>query len=620
MSKTRTKKASAAMINLLGPAPDSRLTDGDFIVEDYDYDQLQKDTGDSQFENDLKYLLNNNDIQASPVQNFEVSDTIITAVSSNKPKSKKDAKSRNLKFLVDEVTKDINDIDLSDSEDEKSKNPPPSARKKKSYGNLNRGGNSNANNLGQKANKDDKPRKLNRQQSADFRRNNSESSSVEKKLNKLKSLDFRTIKEDFGKPQNLRKRASMNKLAERTRQPKPTKLDEIETESEFDDSIVSLDPEDLADAEKEKRRLKNRKRKERRARTNQNKRDRELSASSTASAPEPVLNLVVQPDPLLDAVEVEDEEINPDVTLDSIFDETAEENTSVDTPKRSSDEENSPIRKVTFSQTIQPKKPTIEETLRLNKKKSMEYLSQQSALSNESNPFDIKLRSTKKTTMNSRYDNKLPEIQPIKTIIGLSHKQILNLDVSDVKLKTILSSSKISKYSSTSLNFTIKHTNELFKDENKKKIFFLLCINVALYESIGFKKTVKVYPNILELFGGYDEINLETTGTKLTPSNKDIHQNNLDYSVLSYIGNILIWAVHQQRAHNETLIDDKYDIKLSASLVRENVGGYHLWDRLIREPKGMNAKRWKHIIKFRQAFAYEEDQFVLILKFMGVGS
>lgn len=220
--------------------------------------------------------------------------------------------------------------------------------------------------------------------------------------------------------------------------------------------------------------------------------------------------------------------------------------------------------------------------------------------------------------MNSKYADKLPEIHAIKTIIGLSHKQIMNLDISDVKLKTIVSSSTISKYTSTALNFTIKHTDELFSNFETKKIFFLLCINVALYESTGFKKTAKIYPNILELFGGYDEINLENTRTKLTPSSKDIHQNNLDYSVLSFIGNILIWAVHQQRQGGVPLLTRNYDISLPATLIRQNVGGYHLWDRLIREPQGMNAKRWKHITKFRQAFPYEEDQFMLILRFMKI--
>lgn len=233
------------------------------------------------------------------------------------------------------------------------------------------------------------------------------------------------------------------------------------------------------------------------------------------------------------------------------------------------------------------------------------------------NPFDIKLRSVKNTTMNSKYSEKMPEIQPIKTIIGLSHLQILRLDASDVKIKTIVSSATISKYATTALNFSIKHTEDLFGDEEKKTIFFLLCVNVALYESVGFKKTVQIHPNILELFGGYEQINLETTKTKLTPSTKDIHHNNLDYSVLSYIGNVLIWAIHQQIQGKVDLLSEKYNIELTAKLVREHIGGYHLWDRLLRE-QSMNAKRWKHVIKFRQAFAYEEDQFMLILRFMKV--
>lgn len=234
-----------------------------------------------------------------------------------------------------------------------------------------------------------------------------------------------------------------------------------------------------------------------------------------------------------------------------------------------------------------------------------------------SNPFSIKLRSIKSTT-NKKYSENLPEVQPIKTIIGMSHKQILQSDLSDVKIKTLMTSSSISKYAANAVKFVTTHAEDLFADSEKKKIFITLCINVALYESLGFKKTVKDYPNVLELFGDYDEINLEKTRTKLTPSKKDIHQNNLDYSVLSYFGHILIWAAHQQRQGNVPILTEKFDIVLTNKEVRSKLGGYHLWDKLFRELKGMNSKRWKHVIKFRNAFPYEEDQFMIILRFMSI--
>ncbi|RCK60492.1 hypothetical protein Cantr_08243 [Candida viswanathii] len=252
-----------------------------------------------------------------------------------------------------------------------------------------------------------------------------------------------------------------------------------------------------------------------------------------------------------------------------------------------------------------------------NTPKSKETTPEAAPEADTSNPFSIKLRSVKSTT-NKKYSENLPEVQPIKTIIGMSHQQILHSDLSDVKIKTLMTSSSISKYAANSVKFVTSHTNDLFADFDKKKIFLTLCINVALYESLGFKKTVKTYPNVLELFGDYDEINLETTRTKLTPSKKDIHQNNLDYSVLSYFGHILIWAAHQQRLGKVPIFTDKFDIVLTNKEVRSKLGGYHLWDKLFRELKGMNSKRWKHVIKFRNTFLYEEDQFMIILRFMQI--
>lgn len=256
------------------------------------------------------------------------------------------------------------------------------------------------------------------------------------------------------------------------------------------------------------------------------------------------------------------------------------------------------------------------------KKSVYELISDQeksNSSSSFSNPFEVTLRPTKKQNLNGKFTSEsLPTIQSIKTIIGLSHQQILNLELSDVKIKTIVSSTKVSKFAQNALNFVIKQTNELFENFEKKSIFFKLCISVALNESIGFRKTVKSYPQINEWFGSIDEINLENTRTKLTPSNKDIHQNNFDYSVLSYFGHILIWASYHQRINKTPVFFEKYDIDLNQSNIRSSIGGYHLWDRLIRESKGMNSKRWKHIIKFRQSFSYEEDQFMLMLRFMKV--
>ncbi|KAG2735630.1 hypothetical protein G9P44_001844 [Scheffersomyces stipitis] len=233
-------------------------------------------------------------------------------------------------------------------------------------------------------------------------------------------------------------------------------------------------------------------------------------------------------------------------------------------------------------------------------------------------PFEIKLRSVKNSNMNVRYPESLPEVQPIKTIIGVSHQQILKkMNMTDVKIKIIVSSSSISKYASTALSFTKNHTDELFDDPVKKAIFVKLCINVALNEARGFSSTIVQHPNLLQLFGSYSEINLETTRTKLTPPTKNVHQNHLDYSVLSYIGCILLWAIHLQRQANIEDLTKALDVDVQQKDVLERLGGYHLWDRLNKTSK-MNSKRWKHVIKFRQSYPFEEDQFMLILRFMKV--
>lgn len=232
---------------------------------------------------------------------------------------------------------------------------------------------------------------------------------------------------------------------------------------------------------------------------------------------------------------------------------------------------------------------------------------------NES-PFEIKLRPL--NINNTKKLEKLPEIQPVKLIIGLSEVQILKLQPTDVKMRTLMQSLTLSKYAQTGIQFTSRHTDELFANPEKQRIFFLLCINVALFEAVGFKKTTQQHADILELFGGYSEINLETTRTKLTPLNKQVHQNSLDYSVLSYLGNILIWAANLQRVADKDLLYTTYDLPVDTQTVRDNVGGWHLWDRLHRERKCMSSKRWKHVIKFRTAFPFEVDQFMLILRFM----
>lgn len=207
----------------------------------------------------------------------------------------------------------------------------------------------------------------------------------------------------------------------------------------------------------------------------------------------------------------------------------------------------------------------------------------------------------------------LTAMEPTKSIIGLSNSQILSLPVNDVKLKLLISSG--SKHIQNIVKFAKKESEDLFEDYERKRVFFQLCIDVALTESIGFKKVVKKWPQIIDWFGSYPEINLATTKTRLTPSNREIHQNNFDYSMLSLIGHILIWGSFLQRRAKQVVFTKKYDISMSE--VRECLGGDFLWDRLSQHPK-MNAKRWKHVIKYRQNFPFEVNQFMMVLRFMKV--
>lgn len=88
--------------------------------------------------------------------------------------------------------------------------------------------------------------------------------------------------------------------------------------------------------------------------------------------------------------------------------------------------------------------------------------------------------------------------------------------------------------------------------------------------------------------------------------------------MFAYFGHILIWALHLQRKAKVPLFIDEYGISVSPDEIKMKIGGLHLWDKVFRELKGMNAKRWKHVLKFRNVFALEEDQFMVILRFMKI--
>lgn len=221
-------------------------------------------------------------------------------------------------------------------------------------------------------------------------------------------------------------------------------------------------------------------------------------------------------------------------------------------------------------------------------------------------------------SIHKKLDQSAPAVEPIKTILGVTHHQVLHLPLSDVKIKTLISSSAASKISKHVLKSIISHSHTIFSHYHDRRLFCILCIEVALHESRGFKKVINSHEEVSGLLEQFLELLLENTRSSPTPSNRTAHKNPYDYSLLSYIGNVLIWARNRQAKEENSTFFERYNINVKSKDIQRNLGGYFLWDAL-HKTSTINSKRWKHIIKFRKVFAYEEDQFLLILRFMNIG-
>lgn len=211
----------------------------------------------------------------------------------------------------------------------------------------------------------------------------------------------------------------------------------------------------------------------------------------------------------------------------------------------------------------------------------------------------------------------LPAVQPMSTIFGLLHLQIFTMPWTDVKIKMIVNFAQ-SKMCKNALAFAMAERDGLFADPDKRSHFVTLCVHVALYESPGFHKVTKKYPQILLWAETYPALTLPHTKTSLTLSKKAAHKNELDYSVFAFFGHVLVWAHELQREAKLPSLLAKYDLNFSQNQLVSSLGGYHLWDRLLRD-KTINLKRWKHIQKFRAQFPFELHQFVLILRCLNPG-
>lgn len=584
-------------------------------VTDYDYDLLQSGNPDKQFENDLDYLLESVDNQplCSSKELFIPDEIAIyeEAILNDGPVLK-GGRAKKFKITLTDITKDINDINFSsDSENEK---PIGTAKTKKEKTKTKT-----------KTKTDLNMGKLERRIVAD-NPDEIENHSSESEEIKQRRKEKRQRKDQRRKLRKANQQASNNDST--TEQSEPSK--------DINEKITS---DDLSDQKMKKRSKQD----------NKKKKAEKFNTNGTKTYKEDIKREELENNKGSDNVELTEEEVaealnKEENEIDSALNESLKKSKRKDRKRKkqardeNSNKEPSPNSTILVSKTdelitvdqlksqkvVDQEYSIYDEEANLTRKERdklhRERLSEATSkvLKEKHSPFDVTLRSTKKANSNKKYSDSLPAVQCIKTIIGLSHPQILSLSLSDVKIKTIVSSSSISKFAHHVLKFVIKYSHNLFNDDQKKQTFFKLCMNVALYESSGFKKTVQSCPHVLEWFGHYDELTLEQTHTKLTPSSRNIHQNNFDYSVLAYIGHVLIWAAYQQRLNNMPTFFNKYGIELSVDEIEKKIGGFHLWDRLRKMHDTMNSKRWKHVVKFRQAFAYEEDQFMLILRFMDV--
>lgn len=596
-------------------------------VADYDYDLLQNGNPDKQFENDLDYLLES--VDSKSTCDLDSKELVLTELAIYEEQILNDIpvlrgrRANKFKITLNDITKDMNDIKFSSESENEIPTEIIKAKKKKTK---------------TKATAKTKP-------DLDIEKSEQQIEDIpdEKENHISESEEIKQRRKEKRQRKDQRRKLRKAQLQESTSDTavQQDSNNDMPGHSEsLKDKIEKISLHGSSNQKMQRKPRKDKKDKKEKPKSNGTKNIGEIEPKEY-DGPETIELTEEEIAEALDKEE-EQEEQEIDAALNKILkkskrkdrkkkkragDEISNKEISYDsTVLVSKNDELVTLDELKNQKVVDQEYSIYDEEANLTRKQRdklhREKLSEVAPKELEEKPglFDVTLKSTKKTNTNKKYSDSLPAAQCIKTIIGLSHQQILSLSLSDVKIKTIVSSSSISKFAHHVLKFVIKYSHDLFSDEEKKPIFFKLCMNVALYESSGFKKTVQSCPHVLEWFGHYDELTLEQTHTKLTPSTRNIHQNNFDYSVLAYIGHVLIWAAYQQRLSRIPTFFSKYNIELSVSEIEKSIGGFHLWDRLRKMHDTMNSKRWKHVVKFRQAFAHEEDQFMLILRFMDVDS
>ncbi|SGZ50254.1 CIC11C00000003171 [Sungouiella intermedia] len=621
--KRKSKKAVA--LDLSGVSASE--PDLQFVVESYDYAALQteKSLSDLQFEDDLQYLLSNEGEDSVVEITLETSEISLDSVSKNtspqkvanggvgivqSPRSRqgrKGDKSRVPKVSRAEITKDIDEICFSSDDEVENKE----LRKKKN---------------GKKGKKNQKV-------------NDTEDDKSEGTIGDAQEV-IGTVIKDSNTPKNLKKKKSARIV--QVRETENSRSESAEVESPGSRSPV-------ADSPLEERVKRNKKKKKKaKARANAEKdegREKEdidkvdvseirhvdVDVETTPdSAGESSADTILEEasgadvkDVKVEAKHATDEGTKGSTVKTEDFGNTNDETTEIDikldltqqeTSKKKKkskrkpkanhvDTENSSIGDNHSDNATSENKNPIDDTR--NDEKSTKP--------SQESPFP-KLRSSSAAALAS---SQLPEIHPIKTIIGVSHQQIMSIRTTDVKYKTIMTLTQMSKMSKNVLRFLSR--DDIFIDNDRKRQFLHLCVLVALNEANGFLQTTRKYAGLEEWLTGYEELTLAHTRANLTVSTRAGHLNDLDYNVFSYLGHILVWVTHLQTVAGVETVMEKYDFDVTKKDIMASIGGYHLWDRVRRDPKTINTKRWKHIQKFRLIFAYEEDQFVVILRMLDLG-
>lgn len=653
------------------PAPiDNVFIQQEFKVKDYDYEYLQGSKSDV-FETDLDYVLNGSLSQVRIVsEEVEIELTNDDLQSSTKDTNPRGKKKKDNKVSIKAITKDLSDIVFSDSDDEADKLKEFVKRatlkpKKTSQDSFSKNTKDiDDNQITEKIAKTPSILSLKTSRKKEFENN----SKSKRKLPEVSKFENTQVGNDKSKsspePESDSKDGKLLELSrnQKRRQRKDKKLallekaknelpsntkdpiGESETKPDLESSIVGTSKDTITISEEEINKyydeLSDSNVKPKKSKRKENKKEKSEKLAFTEADDIEKLG-----EDSNDSTGARNNHENQDTKnlIDvgkKAFENTAEDSKTDELVTKSDNESNdtSTVTENTVNFPTPPNgienKNVIPEKIKakksINHSEGPKHKSEGNLTNSDSESSVSSLRSKfensdssfnstlRKTSASLKGQEKLPEIQPIKNIIGLSHLQIFKLNITDVKIKTLVKKSLLSKYANTGLSFALKHTDDLFEDSTKRVIFYELCIYIALYEALGFKKIIKKFDNIIELFGSYKEINLDTTRTKYTPSTKDVHQNNFDYSVLAYLGHILIWAADLQLRSKVETIYSTYNLDVELKDVRGYIGGGHLWDRLVRDLKTVTSKRWKHIIKFRTAFPFEIDQFTLILRFMKV--